>query len=68
MKQVSRFLPVVMALMLVFTGIDKKGSFDINAGGTTKGDDVPVIPGLVAGSSVPLASNHNSGDGKVSQQ
>ena len=32
MKQITRFLPVALALMLVFTGIDKKGSFDITEG------------------------------------
>lgn len=48
MKRFSVILPFVIAFLLAVpgSGIAHKAALDVNAGGTTKGGDVPVIPGL----------------------
>ena len=48
MKHFSFLLPIIIAVLLALpgTGIVHKASLDVNAGGTTKGGDVPVIPGF----------------------
>ncbi|MBI1255837.1 MAG: hypothetical protein GC204_00055 [Chloroflexi bacterium] len=66
MKHISRFLPVALALMLVFTGVDKKGSFDITAGsGTGKGGDVPVVPGFAASDDISVSAGGTTKGGDV---
>lgn len=52
MKHLKLLVPIIVAVLFVMSGIGDKGAFDVNAGGTTKGGDVPVIPGLVADNGV----------------
>jgi len=45
MKQLSRFLPVIMAFMLIFARMDKKGSFDISVDDGMKHGGRPTLVG-----------------------